>query len=335
MSDQDLLSQDEIDALLHGVEKGNVSVEPEEEIIPGEIRAYDLTSQNRIVRGRLPALELINDRFIRTMRMSLFNLLRRAIEIEVGGVQLVKFSEFIHSLFVPTNLNIVRINPLRGRALIVMDPVLVYTAVDNYFGGAGQFYNKIEGREFTPTEMRLIRIILDMVFKDLKDAWAPILDISIEYLNSEVNPQFANIVSPVEVVVISTIRIDLDGGGGNLYIAMPFSMLEPIRELMDSGFQGDKGASDSSWKNALNTEVMDAHLDLQAILAEKTMDVRQLLKLKTGDIIPVDIPEQLTLRIEGVPVFMGKPGISNGKYAVKLTRKIKRAMTEQELIKGT
>jgi len=185
MSIDDLLSQDEIDALLHGVDEGSVETEDEEGAFSGEgAHAYDFTSQDRIVRGRMPTLEMVNERFARYFRISLFNLLRRTAEVSFSGVQVIKFSEFVHSLFVPTNLNLIRFKPLRGRALIVMDPNLVFTAVDNYFGGSGQFYNKIEGREFTPTEMRVIQILLDMAFKDLKEAWKPVMEVEFEYINS-------------------------------------------------------------------------------------------------------------------------------------------------------
>ncbi|MEY4194671.1 MAG: hypothetical protein RLZZ226_1039, partial [Pseudomonadota bacterium] len=224
MAVHDLLTQEEIDALLHGVDEGEIATQAPDETEPGNVRMYDFTSQDRIVRGRMPTLEMINDRFVRYFRISLFNLLRRSAEISVSGVQILKFSEYVHSLFVPTNLNVIRMNPLRGRALLVMEPTLVFTAVDNFFGGTGQFYNKIEGREFTPTEMRIIRILVDVIFKDMKDAWNPVMPIEFEYMSSEVNPQFANIVTPTEVVVVSTIHIELDGGGGDLHVTMPYAM---------------------------------------------------------------------------------------------------------------
>jgi flagellar motor switch protein FliM len=249
MSTADLLSQDEIDALLHGVDDGDVETEASSEEGAKGARSYDFTSQERIVRGRMPTLEMVNERFARYFRVSLFNFLRRSAEISVSGIQVQKFSEFIQSLFVPTNLNIVRMSPLRGRALIVMEPRLVFTAVDNFFGGDGQFYNKVEGREFTPTEMRVIRLIMEMIFKDMEEAWKPVMDMTYEYMNSEVNPQFANIVSPSEIVVISTVHVELEGGGGDISIAMPYTMIEPIRELLDA-VTSDRGEIDSRWQDS-------------------------------------------------------------------------------------
>ncbi|BCX81582.1 flagellar motor switch protein FliM [Methylomarinovum caldicuralii] len=324
MSLDDLLSQDEIDALLHGVDEGEVKTEDEEgNFSPEGVRSYDFTSQDRIVRGRMPTLEMVSERFARYFRISLFNLLRRTAEVTFTGIQVSKFSEFINSLFVPTNLNLIRLKPLRGRALIVMEPTLVFTAVDNYFGGTGQFYNKIEGREFTPTEMRIIQILLEMAFKDLKEAWRPVMDVQFEYLNSEVNPQFANIVSPPEIVVTSTIHIELEGGGGDFHICLPYSMIEPIRELLDS-IQSERGDIDDRWQRAMRYEVMETQVEVYGILLEKQLTLEDVLNFEPGDVIPVEIPEQVTLFSEDVPLFHGRVGVSNGNYAVKIQEKVER-----------
>jgi len=322
MSTADLLSQDEIDALLHGVDDGDVDTAgDDDEYSRGAARLYDFNSQERIVRGRMPTLEMVNERFARHFRIALFNFLRRAAEISVSGIQVQKFSEFIQGLFVPTNLNVIRMAPLRGRALIVMEPRLVFTAVDNFFGGGGQFYNKVEGREFTPTEMRIIRLIIDMIFKDLAEAWKPVMDVEFEYINSEVNPQFANIVSPSEIVVISTIHVELEGGGGDINIAMPYSMIEPIRELLDA-VTSDRGEVDGRWQDSLRTEIMRSEVTLNSKLIEKEMFISDVIELKKGDVIPIEMPETVLLEVEGVPVFRGKLGLSDGNYAIEITDKM-------------
>ncbi len=322
MSTADLLSQDEIDALLHGVDDGDVETEaPEQDTAGQELRPYDFANQERIVRGRMPTLEMINERLARYFRVSVFNFLRRSAEISVSGIQIQKFSEFIQSLFVPTNLNIIRMSPLRGRALVVMEPRLVFTAVDNFFGGGGQFYNKVEGREFSMTEMRIIRLILDLLFKDLQEAWKPVMDIDFEYINSEVNPQFANIVSPSEIVVISTIHIELEGGGGDLNIVIPYSMIEPIRELLDA-VTSDRGEIDNRWQESLRNEVMRCEVPLTSVLVEKVMTVEDVMSFKDGDIIPIDMPESVVLTAEDVPVFRGKLGVSDGNYAIQIEEKL-------------
>ena len=334
MAVHDLLTQEEIDALLHGVDEGDIATDQDLAFHEGEVRGYDFTSQDRIVRGRMPTLEMINDRFVRYFRISLFNLLRRSAEISVSGVQILKFSEYVHSLFVPTNLNVIRINPLRGRALLVLEPTLVFTAVDNFFGGSGQFYNKIEGREFTPTEMRIIRIVVDMIFKDMKEAWNPVLPVDFEYLSSEVNPQFANIVSPTEVVVVSTIHIELDGGGGDLHVTMPYSMIEPIRELLDAGIQGDRSDDmDDRWHNALHSEILDAEVEMHGVLVSKTLSVEQLLHLRPGDVIPIEMPDRSLIFVEDIPVFRAKVGVSKGHYAVQMVEKMTRPVSDNELLK--
>ncbi len=321
MSTADLLSQDEIDALLHGVDDGDVDTEPLDDGGRRGARPYDFTSQERIVRGRMPTLEMVNERFARLFRISLFNFLRRAAEISVSGIQVQKFSEFIQGLFVPTNLNVIRMSPLRGRALIVMEPRLVFTAVDNFFGGGGQFYNKVEGREFTPTEMRIIRLIIEMIFKDLGEAWKPVLDIDFEYINSEVNPQFANIVSPSEIVVISTIHVELEGGGGDINLAMPYSMIEPIRELLDA-VTSDRGEVDGHWQEALRIEIMRSEVTLNSKLIEKDIPISEVIEFNKGDVIPIEMPETVLLEVEGVPVFRGKLGLSDGNYAIEVLEKI-------------
>jgi len=321
MSTADLLSQDEIDALLHGVDDGDIDTGFEDEELSKAIRTYDFTSQERIVRGRMPTLEMVNERFARYFRISLFNFLRRAAEISVSGIQVQKFSEFIQSLFVPTNLNVIKMSPLRGRALIVMEPRLVFTAVDNFFGGGGQFYNKVEGREFTPTEMRIIRLIIDMIFKDLTEAWKPVMDMDFGYINSEVNPQFANIVSPSEIVVISTIHVELEGGGGDINVAMPYTMIEPIRELLDA-VTSDRGEVDGRWQESLRAEVMRSEVTLNSNLIEKEMLISEIIELKIGDVIPIDMPETVVLEVENVPIFRGKLGLSDGNYAVEIIEKM-------------
>ncbi|MCP4994531.1 MAG: flagellar motor switch protein FliM [Gammaproteobacteria bacterium] len=317
MSATDLLSQDEIDALLHGVDGGDVDTETSDEF-DGETRSYDFASQDRIVRGRLPTLEMINERFARYFRTSLFNMLRRTADISVSGVQMLKFSEFVHSLFVPTSLNMVRVAPLRGKGLCVIDPKMVFSVVDSYFGGSGRFHTKIEGRDFTPTENRVIRMLLDLLFVDFKEAWKPVLPVTFEYLSSEVNPQFANIVSPSEVVVVTSFHIDLDGGGGDMHMCLPYSMVEPIRDLLDAGVQSDRGDKDDRWEQSMREEILAAQVEIHSTLAQTEVLMSDIKDLKVGDIIPLDIADTVDVCIDEIPVFSGHVGVSQGNYAIKV-----------------
>lgn len=319
MAASDLLSQDEIDALLHGVDDGDIDTETDE-LYDGEARAYDFASQDRIVRGRLPTLEMVNERFARYFRTSLFNMLRRSADISVSGVQMLKFSEFVHSLFVPTSLNLVKVSPLKGKGLCVLDPKLVFSVVDNFFGGTGRFHTKIEGRDFTPTELRVVQMLLNLAFNDLHEAWKPVLPLKFECVGSEVNPQFANIVSPSEVVVVTSFHIDLEAGGGEMHICMPYSMIEPIRDLLDAGVQSDRGDKDERWVIALKEEIMGVSVELSSLFCETTLSMRELAELKKGDVIPVDIPQVVDVSAADVPIFSGRVGVSDGHYAIKIEK---------------
>jgi flagellar motor switch protein FliM len=318
----DLLSQDEIDALLHGVDDGDI--ETEDNLPSGEAAAYDFSSQDRIVRGRMPTLEMINERFARHLRISLFNLMRRSADVSVNGVQIQKFSEYVHSLFVPSSLNMVRMKPMRGTALFTMEAKLVFILVDNFFGGDGRFHTKIEGREFTPTERRIIQIMLEQIFVDLKEAWSPVLPINFEYLDSEVNPALASIVGPSEVVVISSFNIELEGGGGQFHVTMPYAMLEPIREKLDAGVQSDRDDIDQRWVKALREETMSAEIPISALMVEKVIGLRDVLDMKEGDIIPIDLPEKVVVNAGGLPTFRASFGESRGYMALKIKEQISR-----------
>ena len=321
MAVQDLLSQDEIDALLHGVDDGLVQAEVAAE--PGSVKSYDLTSQDRIVRGRMPTLEMINERFARYTRISMFNMLRRSADVAVGGVQVMKFGEYVHSLYVPTSLNLVKIKPLRGTALFILDAKLVFKLVDNFFGGDGR-HAKIEGREFTPTELRVVRMVLEQAFIDLKEAWQAIMEVNFEYINSEVNPAMANIVGPSEAIVVSTFHIELDGGGGDLHVTMPYSMIEPVREMLDAGFQSDLDDQDERWVKALREDLLDVDVPLSATVARRQLRLRDILHMQPGDIIPFELPEEMIMRANGVPSFKVKLGSHKGNLALQVVEPINR-----------
>lgn len=323
MSVKDLLSQDEIDALLHGVDDGDVETSDEAEVEEGDVRTYDLASHERIVRGRMPTLEMINERFARYTRISLFNLLRRAADVTVGGVQVMKYGDYIHTLYVPTSMNLIRVMPLRGTALFIMDAKLVFKLVDNFFGGDGR-HAKIEGREFTPTETRLIHKALEQFFIDLEEAWRPVKELTFDHLGHEMNPAMANVINPTEVVVVSTFQVDLEGGSGEFHVAMPYSMLEPIRDLLVSGFQNSEDEKDERWQIALQRDILMARLPLEMMIAQQDMTLRDVVDLEAGDVIPIELPETFQLKANKVPVFNCTMGVSRGNLAVKIVDQIVR-----------
>lgn len=316
----DILSQDEVDALLRGMTGGDLDFSDDEAEESGPIRAYDLASQDRIVRGRMPTLEVINERFARLLRVSIFNFLRRAAEISVGQVRLLKYGEFVRNLVVPSNLNLVHMRPLRGTALMIFDPKLIFSVVDNFFGGDGRFHTRIEGRDFTPVEQRIIKRMLEMVMKDLQDSWHPVLPVEFEFSRWEVNPQFASIATPSEVVVVTTFSLELDGGGGDIHICMPYSMIEPIRDQLVAGMASDRIEVDHRWINALREEMQEATVTMHVNFTNVSLTVRQILEMEVGDVIPIEMPEILTATADDVPVLQGACGVSNDKYALKVTK---------------
>mgnify|MGYP003393264181 CR=1 FL=1 len=317
----DILSQEEINALLQGVDDGDIETAVEDVEERSDAKEYDFSSQERIVRRRIPTLEMINERFSKAMRTSLFKFLHRSPEIFMSGIQVRKFSEYVDGLHVPANLNIIRFSPLRGRAIIEMEPSLIFSVVDNYFGGGGQFYGTTgEAREFTLTEMRIVQMLLDMMFRNLKEAWKPVMELNFEYLGSEINPSFASIVGPEDIVMISPINIALESGGGDIKIVMPYSMIEPIRGLLDT-IGDDSEGSDLKWKNALRGEVLRADMQVNGILVEKNISLGEVLRFKKGDVIPIDMPKTVALMAGNIPVYTGKACVSEGYYAVQIIDK--------------
>lgn len=324
---QDFLSQDEVDALLKGV-TGESDDTPEEGADSAGVRNYNIATQERIVRGRLPTLELINERFARLFRLGIFNFLRRSAEISVGPVRVIKYSEFIRNMPVPTNLNLIKINPLRGTSLFVFDPNLIFLVVDNLFGGDGRFHTRVEGREFTPTEQRVIQRLLEVAFADYEKSWAPVFQIQIEYLRAEMNTQFANIATPNEVVVATTFTIDLGNNSGEFHICTPYSMIEPIRDTLSSSMQGDQMEADTRWVKLLSKEIQQAEVELVANLSEVPITLGHILNMKEGDIISLDIPEAIIAQIDGVPILECKYGVLNGQYALKVNKILSNSESE-------
>jgi flagellar motor switch protein FliM len=315
-SESDILSQGEIDALLKGVDDGAVDLSAAS--ASGVPHPYNIATHVRIVRGRMPALELVNERFVRQLRQGIHNMLRRTPEISIAPVQVHKFGEYLQTLRLPASLNLVKLNPLRGTALVAFDSRLVFALVDKFFGGMGR-HDGIEGREFTPTEERVIQMLLRQVLVDLQAAWMPLLAMQPEHVGSEQKPMFINAIAPSEVVVINTFRIEPEGGGGGeLHVTMPYSMLEPIRDLLDSGVQTDGAESDGRWTRQLHAHAQDLEIEVVPVLGRSTLTVEKLLSLKAGDMIPCDFEGDVTLVAEGIVAARGKYCSSRGKQAVQI-----------------
>ncbi|MBY0439898.1 MAG: flagellar motor switch protein FliM [Burkholderiales bacterium] len=316
---EDILSQDEVDALLRGV-SGDAEEQVADDGSADGVRAYDIGRQERIVRGRMPTLELINERFARLLRISLYSYLRRSPEISVGPVRVIKYSDFTRNLPVPTNLNLVHAKPLRGTALFVLDPNLVFQVIDCLFGGSGKIHTRVEGRDFTATELRIIQNILRLSFADYEKSWQPVHPLRFEYVRSEMNTQFANIATPTEVVVVSTFTIDLGSGGGEFNVCMPYAMMEPLRDVIYSGMQADRSESDARWVTMLTRQIQDAEVDLVANLGTATVTLRDLMQLEVGDVIGLNMPDSVVADVDGIPVLDCSYGVTEGRYALKVNR---------------
>jgi len=315
MTEKEVLSSEEVDALVRGVDSGEV------ETATGtgdhNARPFDFTTQSQLLRGRMPTLERINERFGQLFRKSLFNLLRRSIEVSVSPVELRKFADYVNALGSPTSLNLVRISGLRGSSLIVIDPKLVFCIVDNFFGGRGRM-SKLDGREFTATEQRIISVILKRVFEDLREAWTNIAPFEVEYQSSESNPHFAHIVGGTEIVTVSKVHVALDNGvGGDVHITVPYASLEPMKTLLESGVQPEQGEQDERWASLLRTELQDAEVAVSACLGRAQVTLAELINLKPGDIVPCDFVGKAVVSAEDIPIFRGSFGVSRGQHSVK------------------
>jgi flagellar motor switch protein FliM len=323
---QQILSQDEVDALLQGITGESQKLETEE-VEQGGVRDYNLASQERIVRGRMPTMEIINERFSRNIRVGLFNFIRRTPEVAVGGIKVQKYSAFLREIVVPTNFNIMSVRPLRGSGLIVCDPTLVFAVIDALFGGAGKFHTRIEGRDFSPTEQRVIGRLVDVIAAEYKKAWAGVYPIDLEYQRSEMQPQFATIAAPSEIVVSTSFNIEIGETSGTIHFCIPYATLEPIRDTLYSTVQGDSAEHDRRWVKLLTHQIQAAEVQLVAELATAPATVEQLLSLKPGDFIELDLDPLVQAKVDGVPVFDCHYGTSNGKYSIK----IEQLLTNQAL----
>lgn len=326
---ESFLSQDEVDALLKGV-TGETDDAPAEDLDAAGVRPYNLATQERIVRGRMPTLEIINERFARQLRIGLYNFLRRGVEISVGPVKVSKYSEFIRNLVVPTNLNLVQFKPLRGTALVIFNPDLVFLMVDNLFGGDGRFHTRIEGRDFTQTEHRIIQRALGIVFECYARSWEPVYPIAFEFMRSEMNTQFANIATPNEVVVHITFSIELGQNSGEMHFCLPYSMIEPIKDLLTSSLQAENLEVDKRWLRLMRQQVQLAEVELVADLGTARVSLRDIVNLKAGDVIPLTIPPTVEAKVDGVPVMECAYGKFNGQYTLRVEKLLSPASSETQ-----
>lgn len=326
MSVEKILSQEEIDALLRGMENGDVSTVQEHPQRTGIIR-YDFNNQDRIIRGRMPTLEIINDHFSRLFRNNLSTALRKTIDVSSRGIEMKKFGEFIKTLPVPSSLHIFRMDPLRGHAILAVEAKLVFTLLDVFFGGSGKATYRVEGRDFTAIEARLIQKVVAMIFSEMEKAWNVVHPITFQHVRSEINPQFVSIVPPSDLVINVTFGVELEQFTGMITLCIPYAIIEPIKNKLYSGFQSEQFEVDQTWVSRFLERLQSTEVEVKVELGRTKVMVQDLLRWKKGDVFSLnqDVSDPLVVQVEGVPKFTGKPGICRGNKAIQIDGRAKYA----------
>ncbi len=341
MSGGQVLSQSEVDALLNAVSEGKVETAPPlgsavdgtpvvgasgwaGGIPDSEITPYDLTNQDRVIRGRMPTLDIIYERFIRLYRISLSNALRKFASISIISTDLLKFGEFVNTLPIPSCMCIMRFEALKGPALLVFESKLAYALIDSFFGGTDRPFTKIEGKEFTRIELSLMQKVMDLAISDLEEAWAPVHESKISFIRTEVNPQFVGVVPPSDVIISTTFEVELENATGTIALVVPYSTLEPIKSKLNASFQTEGDKSDNEWLLKMTEHMKQIEANLKVNLGAATITVGDLVNLQVGDIIPLgqDADGELDVLIEDVSKFKCFFGISRGNRAIQLTREV-------------
>lgn len=316
-----ILEQDEVDALLRGLSGGDVETETE---IPEDdtgVVSFDLANQDRIIRGRMPVLEIVNDRFARLCTNALANTMRKRVDINPISIDMSKFGDFMRSLPVPTSISIFKMDPLRGNALLVVDSRLVFALVENFFGGAGS-QPKVEGRDFTPIEQAIVERVVKIALANMEESWKPVHEVHVEMVRTEVNPQFAAIVPPSDVVIVVTFEVELENAIGSLIVCLPYATMEPIRSKLHASFQSERLEVDHVWINRFKERLMETPVEMVVRMGRTTISGRQLLYLQEGDIILLDTDEDelLEAEVEGVRKFKGFPGRVKGNKSFQVVK---------------
>jgi flagellar motor switch protein FliM len=332
-----VLSQSEVDALLAAVSDGDVTTAETAKPTGGNLGTtkvdnknvinYDLTSQDRIIRGRLPQLEVIYEKFMRAFRVSLSSTLRKIASITLTSTEFLKFGEFINTLPMPTCMSVLRFGNLRGSALMVIESKLAYALVDSFFGGADRPYTKIDGKEFTQIELSIVRKVVELAINDLENAWASVEKIDCSFVRTEVNPQFVGIVPPTDVVIASTFDVELENATGTISIVVPYATIEPIKQKLQSGFQVESDQTDKKlWTSIIREQLLETDIEIKVNLGQTEIMLKDLMSMKVGDVIPLDqdATGEIDVQLENVKKFKGYYGIHHGTVAVQVTREIEK-----------
>ncbi len=317
-----LLSDEELAALSEGVRDGSIETDTgfNESV---RVRKHDLACEDSSLGMNVSSIDMINERFIRLFRLGLLEVLRTSPRVNPTRVQILKFGDYLKGLRAPLSVNIVRMNPLRGNSVIIIDPNVVFSSLDSFFGGFGKGVGELPpGRLFTPTESRIIKIILEVFFRSLTEAWGPLMQIECEHVSSEINPQFAQIADENDLVVLSRFEADATASGGKGFIDLvyPYATLKPIRELLSSRVQSGEGneESDRKWRKDLAAAVGDAKLELQVTMGEIKTTLHHLNNLQEGDLLFFKKDDTALMSTNGVPAFHVNVGTRGSQVAVQI-----------------
>jgi len=323
----EVLSQGEVDALLRGVGDGEIETEKDEapEEVSG-IVAYDLTSQEKIIRGRLPSLDIINQMFCRLFKNTFSTLMRKSVNVSTVSTDTIKFGDFLRSLPVPSSMHIFRMEPLRGHGLIIVESKVVFAVVDTFFGGSGGKEVAVTDRDFSAIEIRMTKTVILSVLQDLEEAWRPVHTVTTSFVRSEGNPQFAAIVPPTDIVLVILFEIEMENMTGTLTICLPYEAIEPVIPKLKAQFQSEKLEVDQAWVRRLRAELLSTDIEIITELGTTEITSEDLMGFKVGDtlILGNDVTDPLILKVEGNPKFKGFPGVSRGNKAIQITEVIER-----------
>lgn len=321
-----ILSQNEVDALLSGISDGDIETETDKAPDASDIGTYDLTSQGRVIRGKMPTLDVINQRFSREFRIALSNILRKTVDVTFISTETIKLEDFLKTLPVPTSIHIVRLESLRGNALVIFEAKLVFALIDTIFGGSGVALNKIEGKDFTSIEERVIKKIVNRFTEELDRSWKPFYQLNVKYIRSEINPQFAMIIPPSDIVVVISFEVEMEQTTGSITVCIPYSTLEPIKEKLSAGFQNEQLETDKTWLLRLREHLREVPTNMIVELGRSQIKGKELLELQVGDVIQLDkdSTDELIVMIEGVQKFKGYMGTYRGNKAIQISTTIKK-----------
>jgi flagellar motor switch protein FliM len=321
-----VLSEGEVDALLKGVGDGEVETETDQADDEKGVTKYDLTSQEKIIAGRLPTLDIINQMFSRLFRQTFSGMLRKAVEVNAVSTDTVKFGEFLRSLPVPASLHIFRMEPLRGHGLMIVESKLVSAIVDTFFGGTNEKESTIADRDFSAIEIRMTKNVVLGALEDFEKAWKPVFEVNTNYVRSEINPQFAAIVPPTDIVLVIVFEIDLEFTTGSVTISIPYSTIEPIMPKLKANFQAETQEVDRVWIQRVREEMLTTEVEVVAELGKTEITSERLVQLKVGDTIMLgnDVTDPLKIKVQGMPKVKGFPGVSRGLKAIQVTEIIER-----------